>query len=210
MMVVLMFVSFAYSDYFEDDTEAEFNAGQYNNTFYNNQVAVSMQTSGTNPPQNIRIKNNIFYDTRATASNVMVHGESSDAIPTELDYNIYVTGNTKNDILRFDGIYGWRTLAEIQATPGWELNGQQIDPQFVNISYGIGVNSHLNDMQIQPTSPAKDAGVSLSGDFTTDKTGLTRPQGAAWDIGAYEVRVPPGRVGRGVNARGGIFSGGFQ
>jgi hypothetical protein len=33
---------------------------------------------------------------------------------------------------------------------------------------------------------AKDAGVSLSSYFTTDKDGVTRPQGSAWNIGAYE------------------------
>jgi hypothetical protein len=38
-------------------------------------------------------------------------------------------------------------------------------------------------------SPAKDAGVDLSSCFATDKHGVNRPQGAAWDIGAYEYRV---------------------
>lgn len=33
---------------------------------------------------------------------------------------------------------------------------------------------------------AKDTGTSLSGIFTTDKDGNSRPHGAGWDIGAYE------------------------
>ena len=38
----------------------------------------------------------------------------------------------------------------------------------------------------QAGSPAIDAGLSIASLFTTDKAGTSRPQGAAWDIGAYE------------------------
>ena len=36
------------------------------------------------------------------------------------------------------------------------------------------------------TSPTVDQGTSLAPLFTTDILGVTRPQGKAWDIGAYE------------------------
>jgi hypothetical protein len=32
----------------------------------------------------------------------------------------------------------------------------------------------------------KDAGTPMASYFTTDKDGVTRPQGSAWDIGGYE------------------------
>ena len=52
-------------------------------------------------------------------------------------------------------------------------------------------------------SPAINGGVNLSAlGVTTDKTGTTRPQGAAWDIGAYEFISSPGYVS------GGLLSGG--
>jgi hypothetical protein len=41
----------------------------------------------------------------------------------------------------------------------------------------------------QPTSgasPTVNAGISLASIFTTDRLGITRPQGASWDDGAYE------------------------
>ncbi len=41
------------------------------------------------------------------------------------------------------------------------------------------------DFHIGSTSAAKDKGTTLSG-FATDRGGVTRPQGSAWDIGAYE------------------------
>ena len=53
------------------------------------------------------------------------------------------------------------------------------DPKFINVSGG--------DFHIQSSSAAKDAGTSsVSSIVTTDYDGLSRPQGAAYDIGAYE------------------------
>jgi hypothetical protein len=37
----------------------------------------------------------------------------------------------------------------------------------------------------------KDQGTSMPSYFTTDKDGISRPQGSAWDIGAYEYRGGP-------------------
>jgi parallel beta-helix repeat protein len=52
-----------------------------------------------------------------------------------------------------------------------------VDPKFVNAAG--------NDYHIQSTSPAKNAGVTLSA-VPTDFDGLTRPQSTAYCIGAYE------------------------
>jgi hypothetical protein len=36
---------------------------------------------------------------------------------------------------------------------------------------------------------ARDKGVNLSSYYTTDFLGTSRPQGAAWDIGAFEYKA---------------------
>ncbi|MBL7064963.1 MAG: right-handed parallel beta-helix repeat-containing protein [Anaerolineae bacterium] len=51
------------------------------------------------------------------------------------------------------------------------------DPGFVNESG--------HDFHLQPTSPAINAGIAL-GEVTEDLDGVARPQGAGYDIGAYE------------------------
>jgi hypothetical protein len=47
------------------------------------------------------------------------------------------------------------------------------------------VNGGASDFRLQSNSPAINAGVNLV-DVPTDKDGVLRPQGGAYDIGAYE------------------------
>jgi hypothetical protein len=69
--------------------------------------------------------------------------------------------------------------------PSQTTNNINADPQFVNRSGG--------DLHIASTSPAKDTGLTIvpSNPFVanqvTDKDGVMRPQGTAFDLGAYEV-----------------------
>src|SRR5262249_17306793 len=52
---------------------------------------------------------------------------------------------------------------------------------------GIVVNSANGDFHLAPSSPATDKGVDLSRTgFSIDADAVLRPQGPAWDIGAYE------------------------
>lgn len=47
--------------------------------------------------------------------------------------------------------------------------------------------SSASDFKLKSTSPAKDSGVSVVAyGVSTDYSGITRPQGSGWDIGAYE------------------------
>jgi len=77
-------------------------------------------------------------------------------------------------------------------------NGQSRGKAFRQFSDIVWPNVHAGDVSYSPNDAnnylhlaptdkaAKDAGVSLSSYFTTDKDGITHPQGSAWDIGAYE------------------------
>jgi hypothetical protein len=75
--------------------------------------------------------------------------------------------------------------------PAQTTNNLNVDPQFVNRSGG--------DLHLASTSPAKDAGLTVvpSNPFVPnpganqvrDKDGTLRPQGTAFDLGAYELIV---------------------
>jgi hypothetical protein len=43
-------------------------------------------------------------------------------------------------------------------------------------------------LRLQKLSPAINRGADLSSLFINDKFGTLRPQGQAWDIGAYEYK----------------------
>src|SRR5207244_4479354 len=55
------------------------------------------------------------------------------------------------------------------------------DPQFI---------SAPTNFALQSTSPAINQGTPLGSPFDIDPIGTVRPQGAGWDIGAYEFVAP--------------------
>ncbi len=61
---------------------------------------------------------------------------------------------------------------------GYDLNSAIADPFFISPS--------TNNFHLQLNSPAINVGADLSQYFSADKDGTPRPQGQAWDIGAYE------------------------
>ena len=65
-------------------------------------------------------------------------------------------------------------------------NNLTADPKFINAGAG--------NFQLQPSSPAINAGISTAPTVTTDFLGVARPNGTAYDIGAYEY-VPAGGGG---------------
>jgi len=75
----------------------------------------------------------------------------------------------------------------VGAAPTRTTSNLNVDPLFVNRTGG--------DLHLTASSPAKDAGttVATSNPFvpnpgvTTDKDGVLRPQGSAFDMGAYEL-----------------------
>ena len=90
---------------------------------------------------------------------------------------IYVKGSQpvsgKNLVYRDDGQPIYTTDTYNSANDLWGIN-----PLFVNPQNG--------DYRLQAGSPAIDAGYNLSNLVTNDFVGTLRPQGAGYDIGAYE------------------------
>jgi hypothetical protein len=58
-------------------------------------------------------------------------------------------------------------------------NLENVNPLFVN---------GTDDFHLTSASPARNAGINLSGKFDTDKDGNVRPQTANWCAGAYEYK----------------------
>lgn len=64
------------------------------------------------------------------------------------------------------------------AAPAWDTTAINANPSFVNVG--------AFDFQLQTGSPCIDMGKNVSTVVTRDLLGVPRPQGLAYDIGAYE------------------------
>lgn len=145
----------------------------YNNTFacVDNNI-YSIYLGGGPAGSAHTVKNNIGYECLAIFRGY-VDGETFVS-----DYNIWHTSAAEPFCLGATSSCGYHDLA------GWRGHGFDTtlstetisaDPLFVSAS----------DYRLQSGSPAKDSGTTIAS-FSTDKNGISRPQGSAWDIGAYE------------------------
>lgn len=120
---------------------------------------------------------------------------------------IFDCGATMNAITIEDGYLqtGWTFTHNLinagasgnTTTSGWtQSNGQTGNPSFVTYTQYSDGNSY----SIQSGSPAKD--VAATGTLAYDFAGAVRPQGAAWDIGAFEylAAAAPAQSGSTINA----------
>lgn len=139
----------------------------------------------------VEIENNIIEGHR--------HGEIclqaakvSSALINYNNYYDYPISGTR--FVEFIAIYNWfyRTFAEWQTFLGGVTNvtGKDANSQNVNSNFIDKVNK---DLHLTSQSGVIDGGATLAL-VTTDKDGVTRPKGIAYDIGAYEYegqKSPP-------------------
>ncbi|MFN8060897.1 MAG: right-handed parallel beta-helix repeat-containing protein [Vicinamibacterales bacterium] len=99
------------------------------------------------------------------------------------EFGIFIGAATSGTIVRNNIVYAnARNVLENRGSGGAvDHNLVGPDPRFVNLATG--------DYRLSSDSPAIDAGVATS--VTTDIRGGSRANGAAPDIGAYEVDRPP-------------------
>lgn len=119
-------------------------------------------------------ENNILYNSGTTQPLFMRVKDSDQLSEIIVDYNDINAGAHGNAYMDW---YDGSDHHFVQA------HGQTGMPSFVSYSeYSASNNYHLasND------TVAINQGVNLSAYFTSDIGGISRPQGAAWDIGAYE------------------------
>jgi hypothetical protein len=53
-------------------------------------------------------------------------------------------------------------------------------------TYGVDMEPHPEGLSLTASSPARDGGAPLGPSYSSSVNSVTRPNGAEWDIGAYE------------------------
>jgi hypothetical protein len=133
----------------------------------------------------MRIRNGSTGNT--VLNNILIHlgGGSSLTIDTSSLTASFVSNH--NIVTRFevDGVS--RTLAQWRTQTGDDLNSL-----IGNTS--VFTNYATRDLSLAAMSPARDAGTTVA-QVTHDHIGTPRPQGPAYDIGAYEAAAPSGPPG---------------
>jgi hypothetical protein len=136
------------------------------NNVFANDLAFQLYPGGVgldNSPNSI-VKNNIFYDQPHETINVLGNTQGND-----IDFNL---------AFRSDGQPSRCYMVDyacVDPAPMHDL--WNVDPEFENPEEA--------DFRLRQNSPAIDAGASLA-QVTTDYDGNRRPQGSAYDIGAFE------------------------
>jgi hypothetical protein len=152
-----------------------------NNTFVDDTGsyrAVRFDTFGGNPTgTGNQIENNIFYNVGdGTSGGPALYIDPSSgftAASWTIDYNTYYRPSG-TPYVSFAGT----NYTATNWISSREPHGKVGAPVFVS----PGTDYHLTSGD----TVARDAGAPFSPLFTTDRDGIARPQGSAWDIGAYE------------------------
>ena len=154
--------------------------------FYNNIIDSIGEFSGINIVNgNVHVYNNTFYNMQQPAISLY----SSYAKQVYASNNIMYVSPGRQYILF--GTYAtdypdWSNIALENNLYYGNGDGPSQDAKAINSNPLFADEGGLN-LYLQETSPARDAGTSsVSGVLTKDYYGFSRPQGAAYDIGAFE------------------------
>jgi hypothetical protein len=122
---------------------------------------IVLWADSSHPNTNITIQNNIFYNGR----NYAIDSWQAKEVNTLIDHNVVY--GSPNGVIDTSVIGGSFNVTS---------NRINSDPMFVDVA--------TNNYHLQGGSPAIDTGASVA--VANDFDGAARPQGAGFDVGAYE------------------------
>jgi parallel beta-helix repeat protein len=157
-----------------------------NNTFAGTRGWAAVDFHGMPRAGGARLTNNTFYNNIISGSSTVYDLEIAAPNGTDIknnlsDYNnIYRGGQPLN--LASQQLVS--TLAEWRAMTGNDVHTISADPKYVNPATPVG-------FAVADDSPVIDAGMNLGALVVADYMAFARPQGAGFDIGAFEKGTAP-------------------
>lgn len=127
-------------------------------------------TSTSNVVSGVEIKNNIVYNTNGINAE---NGDYTCGTDLIIDYNVVGAGDSGSSSITCDGMPNY-------TQPNYGSSG---DPAFSSYTE----RDSGNDFRLLPSDiVAKDKGYSLGTTYNVDISGISRPKGLGFEIGAYE------------------------
>ena len=151
-----------------------------NNTLYNSAfggIRAIDSDDHLSKARNITIYNNIFHTMNRLSAPIQLGNGTIDEATYVSDYNVFYGMDSAKPTI----IYSYEGV-DMNLNDMYVLGQEQhsisgLDPSFQN--------TIIYDFHLKENSCARNTGTTLTS-FSVDKDGITRPQGSAWDIGAYE------------------------
>jgi hypothetical protein len=159
-----------------------------NNIFIDLGAGINVVATAKDSINFVQVLNNTFY--RINAPAVLLTGVAYAAIENNAFYDV---GSHRQSYLAARGgsqeawAVGYNMQCMSDGQPPGKGGSQAPYPHDL---WGIApqfVNAAGRDLRLTPNSPLVDSGVELK-EVKTDFTGVSRPQGAGYDIGAYEYQ----------------------
>jgi len=179
-----------------------------NNISYGNSsksLQMTMADGATNPDHD-RIINNTFTNPAGSfyvlnfapnlggaggtnnviENNILYHADIVNNLHGSLDYVTSWMGTLTSDYNIFGGHLGLDDNGTMYALSAWQSTfSKDTHSQACTDATTLFVNYAGNNFHLKAGSAAIDHGTTLA-DVTTDKDGIARPQGSAYDVGCYE------------------------
>jgi hypothetical protein len=173
----------------------------FNNTFYGNELRPGTADSGAE----VLVQAMNAGTTLTLANNIMAHlavtGSQSSSLSVQIGFagsfahhhNLFwnSAGSAASLVYNMGALHTAGTIASYEST------GLASEPLFINtndlpttVSRESGGSPE--GLGLTLSSPAINKGADLGPLYAQDIQGLARPQGAAWDMGAYETVISPG------------------
>ena len=149
----------------------------YGNIIYDNNATGGLSLGGNSGTLDLLVYNNTFYNTF-----VDLGAHSSSVSSFELKNNIiqYASSQLRNS----SAIQSQSNNLLVSTNPGFK------DPNnkptgFIGV-YRVDLRPNADGLSLNAGSSAIDGGTALATAYSGSINSISRPQGAAWDIGAYE------------------------
>ena len=157
-------------------------------TVYDSEIAFRLRgpTSGTAPGARVTLVNAVVYDT-LTAFRYENNIEELRIWNSTLGLGITRPFQAASSAASGLEVRNLLVLGALPKEAGGLAGSDTQEPAHGNMSVGADafVNAAAHDYRLAPRSAAIDAGIALAG-VATDRAGVQRPHGSAFDVGAYE------------------------